>query len=121
MTWYEISDEYPSKPILVNQILKSFLKLEFNYEFHIEYGINWVSINKMVDTRLVNITSDIFQINIYPYDDGWFRTEIIKPVFVSYSPDDIGDSVIKEYVCDQEFGVKDFLKDFKVLKISLVN
>lgn len=51
-------------------------------------------------------TNSIFQINIFQCDDGWFKVEVLnKGLRGKY----------RRYICDQEFGVIDFLKSIKVI------
>lgn len=51
-------------------------------------------------------TNSIFQINIFQCDDGWFKVEVLdRGLWGKY----------KTYICDQEFGVIDFLKSIKVI------
>ena len=52
------------------------------------------------------IKEDIFQINIFQCDDGWFKVTVLdRALWGKY----------RTYICDQEFGVIDFLKSLKVI------
>jgi len=57
-------------------------------------------------TGLTVGTNSIFQINIFQCDDGWFKVEVLnKGLWGKY----------RTYICDQEFGVIDFLKSIKII------
>jgi hypothetical protein len=73
---------------------------------NVRFTINRKSSSSDFKLKWVNILPDIFQINIYLLDDGWFKVEVIDR--------GIG-GIVTTYVCDQEFGLRDFLKSLSVI------
>jgi hypothetical protein len=73
---------------------------------NVRFTINRKSSSSDFKLKWVNILPDIFQINIYLLDDGWFKVEVIDR--------GIG-GIVTTYVCDQEYGLRDFLKSLSVI------
>jgi hypothetical protein len=116
-SWYEITAEsifkdekyrnIPYNPSVIKRVINMLL----GNGLWIQNSSTRISINRKVSksnkSDWVAIRYGIFQINIYQLDDDWFKVEVIEPIS--------RERRVRFYICDQEWGLENFLKHIKVI------
>ena len=125
MTWYEVDisdrdmfEDIPYTPYLAKKITDIFLGkglwITRKNENPLRISINRKLLSKSNKSEWGNVCSGIFQINIIPLDDGWFRVEVIEPLaYITRGWRE--NNRVQFYKCDQELGVRDLMISLGVI------